>query len=71
MIVAALVIRLGPLLSVSDNAPAIRLLVLISTLKVTLILETAVFRGLGETGAIESMVRESEITSVMVPLALL
>ena len=46
-------IRLGPPSSVRVKAPGLRLLVLIGSLNVTSIDETAVFRGLGETAAIE------------------
>ena len=41
--------------SVNVRAPAVRLLVLIGSLKVTSIVETAVFRGLGATGAIDEI----------------
>ena len=47
-------IRLGPPSSVSVKAPAVRLLVLIGSLKVTSMDETSELRGLGETGAIEA-----------------
>jgi len=56
--VTALVIRLDPPLSVSVRAPAARLFVLIGSLKVTSTAETGVFRGLGETAAIDVIVSE-------------
>ena len=51
--VTAPVIRLGPPLSVSVRAPALKVLELTGSLKVTSTEETGVFRGLGETAAIE------------------
>src|ERR1700733_10767392 len=51
--VTALVIRLGPPSSVRVKAPALRLPKLIGVLKETSMPETAEFRGLGETVAIE------------------
>ena len=59
-----LLIRLGPPLSVRVRAPGVRLLVLIGSLKVTSIVETAVFRGLGETAAIELTVSGARIWTV-------
>ena len=57
-------IRLGPPSSVSVKAPGLRLLVLIGSLKVTSMVETAVLRGLGETAAIDAMVSGETIWTV-------
>ena len=57
-------IRLDPPLSVSVKAPGARLLVLIGSLKVTSTVETAVFRGLGETAAIELTLSGERIWTV-------
>ncbi len=46
-------IRFAPPLSVRVKAPGLRLLVLIGALNETSMVETAEFRGLGETAAIE------------------
>ncbi len=53
MSVTPLLTRLAPPLSVRVSAMGVSLLVLIGVLKETLMVETAEFRGLGETAASE------------------
>ena len=56
-----LVIKFGPPSSDKVSAFAERLLVLIGSLKMASMLDTSVFRGFGETGAIELTVNGSRI----------
>ncbi len=50
--------------SVNVRAPAVRLLVLIGSLKVTSMLETVVLRGLGETAVMEVRLKVETISIV-------